>query len=279
MPAPVAGSIQRATRIFEKASSDACSVRTKKTLAMPHTIPRIAKAGAVAIVRLPPAPAKMSAPTPKSGSCVPRIVCTVAAAKTDAMTIGVNVRSEKSRSSTSSTKKIPVIGALKTAAIPAAAPHPTSVVAVLASTRRKRAITDPSVAPIVTIGPSGPAEPPVEMIAVEPSQVRTARTGGSWARLRWMAYSTLETPCARSLTGKSAWITPQRIAPRTGTIATAITTLSGFATAQSPARCSNHRMGRIKASAITASVMPVTAAQRKRRRSRVRPIRLSQRSP
>ena len=43
------------------------------------------------------------------------------------MTIGVNVRSEKSRSRISSTKKTPAIGALKTDAIPAAAPHPSSV--------------------------------------------------------------------------------------------------------------------------------------------------------
>ena len=128
-----------------------------------------------------------SAPTPKSGSCVPRIVCTVAAANTAEITMGVNVRSEKSRSSTSSTKKIPVIGALNTAAKPAAAPQPTSVVAVRGSARKNREISEPSVAPMVTIGPSGPAEPPLEMIAVAPSQVRAANAAGSSERRRWIA--------------------------------------------------------------------------------------------
>jgi hypothetical protein len=185
--APVAGSIQREIGSLLKATSAACSVRTKNTLAMPQTIPRSANAGAVPIVSPSPVPANTSAPMPNSGSGVPINVCTVAAANTAAITIGVNVRSEKSRSSTSSTKKIPVIGALNTAAMPAAAPQPTSVVAVCGSARRKRAMTEPSVAPIVTIGPSGPAEPPLEMVAVEPSQVRIARTDGICARLRWMA--------------------------------------------------------------------------------------------
>ena len=172
----------------ENAVSHACTVRTKKTLATPQMTPRIAKAGAVAMLS-PAAPSTMRfcAVTPKSGSCEPMSVCTVAAAKTAAITIGVNVRSEKSRSSASSTKKMPVIGALKTAAMPAAAPHPTSVVAVRGSTWRNRAIIEPSVAPMVTIGPSGPAEPPLAMIAVEPSHVRAASAPGSWDRRRWIA--------------------------------------------------------------------------------------------
>ena len=47
---------------------------------------------------------------------------------TDAITIGVKVRREKSRRRISRTKKMPAMGALNTEAIPAAAPHPSSVV-------------------------------------------------------------------------------------------------------------------------------------------------------
>ena len=186
--APVAGDIHRGIGSRLNAVSHACTVRTKNTLATPHATPSSANAGAVVIVSpaLPP-DERCCALMPKSGSCEPMSVCTVAAANTAAITIGVKVRSEKSRSSTSSTKKIPVIGALNTAARPAAAPHPTSVVAVCGSTRRKRAITDPRVAPMVTIGPSGPADPPLAMIAVEPSQVRAASVPGSCDRRRWMA--------------------------------------------------------------------------------------------
>jgi hypothetical protein len=124
---------------------------------------------------------------PKSGSCDPMRVCTVAAANTAEMTMGVKVRSEKSRSSTSSTKKMPVMGALNTAAMPAAAPQPTSVVAVCGSKRSARAMTEPRVAPMVTMGPSGPADPPLAMMALEPSHVRAASAPGSWARRRWIA--------------------------------------------------------------------------------------------
>ena len=186
--APDAGDIQRGIGNRLNAVSHACTVRTKNTLAIPQAMPRMAKAGAVAMFNaVAPSAETACALTPKRGSCVPRRVCTVAAANTEEITIGVKVRSEKSRRRTSSTKKIPVIGALNTAASPAAAPQPSMVVAVRGSTRRKREMIEPSVAPMVTIGPSGPAEPPVAMIAVAPNQVRSASVAGSCERRRWIA--------------------------------------------------------------------------------------------
>ena len=61
----------------------------------------------------------------------PRMLCVVADDTTAAITIGVNVFKEKSRSNNSMTKKTPAIGALKTDANPAAAPQPRRVASVL----------------------------------------------------------------------------------------------------------------------------------------------------
>ena len=92
--------------------------------------------------------------------------------------MGANVRAEKSRSTTSTAKKMPVSGAANTAESPAAAPHPSSVLVVDGDGRRRsRATLEPTVAPMVTIGPSGPALPPETMVSVAASHCRTARRG------------------------------------------------------------------------------------------------------
>ena len=87
--------------------------------------------------------------------------------KTLATTMGVKVRREKSRRMISMTKKTPAMGALKTEAMPAAAPHPSNVVACSRVMPRIWAREEPITDPIWTMGPSAPAEPPEPMVAAE----------------------------------------------------------------------------------------------------------------
>ncbi len=63
----------------------------------------------------------------------------------------------------SSAKITPVIGALKVADMPAAAPQATRIRIYSSVTRNSRPTEDPSAAPICTIGPSRPADPPEPM--------------------------------------------------------------------------------------------------------------------
>ena len=173
--APMPGRMIPGTGIFAKHRSLHCIVRMKETATRPHTTPKTTKAGVMPMVKGMGLSAKKLGPTPKRGSFEPMIVWVVAAARTEATTIGVNVRSEKSRRRTSSTKKMPAMGALKTDARPAAAPQPSKVVPLLASRRRSLATFEPTTAPMVTIGPSGPADPPLPMVKVEPIHWRASR--------------------------------------------------------------------------------------------------------
>ena len=107
----------------------------------------------------------------KSAS-LPSTACVNAEEITAAITIGVNVRREKSRRRISSTKNTPAIGALKTDASPAAAPQPRSVAVCCGLVPRSRPTFDPMTEPMVTIGPSAPAEPPEPIVSVEASHLR-----------------------------------------------------------------------------------------------------------
>ena len=119
------------------------------------------------------------AAAPKSESTGPSTLCTVANASTEDTTMGASVRAEKSRSTTSMAKKIPVSGAANTAESPAAAPQPSSVLVVPGVGRpTRRAAFEPTVAPMVTMGPSGPALPPETMVSVAASHCRTASIAG-----------------------------------------------------------------------------------------------------
>ena len=139
---------------------------------------------------------------PKIGSGDCKIVWAVAAAVTDAITIGVNVLAVKSRRMTSSTKKTPASGAPKTAESPAAAPQPSSVVLLPASKSSHEAKVEPIAAPIATIGPSGPAEPPELIVAVDPIHCLGARLRGNTDFCRWTASMTRETPWPLKELGK-----------------------------------------------------------------------------
>ena len=100
-----------------------------------------------------------------------------AAEITDAITIGVNVRKEKSRRRISRTKKIPAIGALNTEEMPAAAAQPRRVAVFCGVVLRRWPTHEPRDAPMVTIGPSAPAEPPEPMVRVAASHLRSDTLG------------------------------------------------------------------------------------------------------
>ncbi|RME75536.1 MAG: hypothetical protein D6776_02970 [Planctomycetota bacterium] len=116
-------------------------------------------------------------------------------AVTDAMMIGENCGTRKSPMITSTANSAPATGALKIAAMPAAAPQPTSVRSRRSPTRRNCPSTEPVPAPICTIGPSEPAEPPEPIVSVD----AIAFTIGTRGRMRpprvATAAMTSGTPC------------------------------------------------------------------------------------
>ena len=98
----------------------------------------------------------------------------------------------------STPKNTPVIGALKVAEMPPAAPQATRIRRRFSGIRtrwpRLEAIADP----ICTIGPSRPTEPPVAMHRAEASAFTTL----TWGRIRppfsATAIITSGTPCPRA---------------------------------------------------------------------------------
>ena len=96
---------------------------------------------------------------------------------TEAITMGANVAAAKSPRRTSRLKKTPPMGALKTAAIPPAAPHATKMRMRLADTLRNCPTADPIAAPIWAIGASRPTEPP-EPIVTAAVRVRSPTVRG-----------------------------------------------------------------------------------------------------
>ena len=184
-------------------------------------MPSATKAGVCASENAPDCPSNTSGTAPNSGCCEPSTVWVVAALTTLATTMGVKVRSEKSRRITSSVKKMPAMGALNTDAMPAAAPHPSSVAMLAPLPPSHRAALLPMVAPMVTIGPSGPALPPEPIVKVLASQCRMPMRSGMLDPWRFTAYSTRDTPCPRKADGTSQNTAPVSNAPTTGAASTA----------------------------------------------------------
>ena len=87
-------------------------------------------------------------------------------ASTELITIGENCVTPKSPRMTSSANSAPATGALKVAAIPAAAPHPTNVFRFLGGIFNNCPMVEPIDEPICTIGPSRPTDPPVPIVAI-----------------------------------------------------------------------------------------------------------------
>ena len=87
---------------------------------------------------------------------------------------------ENARRMISTPKKTPVIGALKVAAMPPAAPQATSTRMRSSGIRTRWPRLDASAEPIWTIGPSRPTDPPTPMHSAE----ATALTTLTWGRIR-----------------------------------------------------------------------------------------------
>ena len=98
-----------------------------------------------------------------SGLYPVKIYDTVAAVIDDTNN-GITDTVVKSIISTSMANNIPAIGALKIAATPAAAPLPTSIIKICGDIRNKLPKLDPIAAPVLTIGPSAPTDPPKPIV-------------------------------------------------------------------------------------------------------------------
>ena len=96
---------------------------------------------------------------------------------TAARLVANRASSENSRRTISKPKNRPVIGALKVAAIPPAAPHATIILSRSSDIRTRCPTVDASADPICTIGPSRPTEPPAPMQIAEAIAL-TIVTGG-----------------------------------------------------------------------------------------------------
>ncbi len=73
----------------------------------------------------------------------------------------------RSSISTSRVKSIPAMGARKMPAMPAAAPQPTRIISRRGDRRNACPTLEPMAAPVNTIGPSAPTEPPKPMVMPE----------------------------------------------------------------------------------------------------------------
>ena len=89
----------------------------------------------------------------------------------------------------------PAMGALKVAAIPAAAPHPTRVLLFKVGALRTWAMVDPMEDPIWTMGPSLPTEPPEPMVIAEARIFMRATLGRIRPPRIATASMTSGTPC------------------------------------------------------------------------------------
>ena len=81
--------------------------------------------------------------------------------------MGSNEAMERLTINTSSVKTSPAIGALKTPAIAALAPHPTKSINVRLSMRNNCPRLLPMAEPVSTIGASAPTEPPKPIVTPE----------------------------------------------------------------------------------------------------------------
>jgi hypothetical protein len=101
-----------------------------------------------------------------------------------ANTMGLNVLKEKSRRKISRAKSTPAMGALKIAAIPPATPQATSVFMWWRLTPIACPKLLPMAAPIWTIGPSVPADPPEPMVSALDTALANATRGRMTPPLR-----------------------------------------------------------------------------------------------
>ena len=103
-----------------------------------------------------------------------------------------------SRRMISTPKNTPVIGALKVAEMPPAAPQATRIRSRLSGILIHWPRPEANAEPICTIGPSRPTEPPVPMQIADASALTTLTCGRIRPPLSATAIITSGTPCPRA---------------------------------------------------------------------------------
>ena len=109
--------------------------------------------------------------------------------------MGLSWATAKLPTITSAAKSAPAIGALKVAAMPAAAPQPTIVRIWLAGTLSSCPILEPRAEAIWTMGPSRPTDPPLPIEIAEASAFTLTTRRRITPPRRATAAITSGTPC------------------------------------------------------------------------------------
>ena len=118
-----------------------------------------------------------------------------AVAATEEITIGLNAARPKSPRMISRANMEPAMGALKVAAMPAAAPQPTRVLIRSAEILSIWPMLEPIADPIWTMGPSLPTEPPVPIHTADTRHLTKTTRFLIIPLLRVTASMTSGTPC------------------------------------------------------------------------------------
>ena len=140
----------------------------------------------------------------------------VAVPITEATMMGLKVWIAKSPSMISRENKTPARGALKEAAIPAAAPQPTKTLTRSLDKWKRFPNAEPTADPICTVGPSRPAEPPEPMVKADVvEQVIRVRLR-IFPAFNATACMTRWTPFSFTASGKKWQIIPVKIPPNMG---------------------------------------------------------------
>jgi hypothetical protein len=130
--------------------------------------------------------------------------------------MGLSEATAKSPRMISTAKSAPAIGPLKVAAIPAAAPQPTRVRSWRGGAFNKRPSQDAAAAPIWTIGPSRPTEPPDPIVIADTSVFRPSTRRRIVPPCRATASMTSGTPGPRASRPKSVISVPTMRPPSAG---------------------------------------------------------------
>ena len=138
-------------------------------------------------------------------------------AATEEITMGVSREGAKSPRMTSAANRVPAMGALKVAAIPAAAPQATRVRSLRSPRFSNCPMLDPRAEPICTMGPSLPTDPPVPMQIPEATSLAATTRARILPPRNMTASITSGTPCPLASLAKKWTINPTTSPPAAGT--------------------------------------------------------------
>jgi len=117
---------------------------------------------------------------------------------------------------TSNANMTPAMGALNVAATPAAAPEPTNARIRVWLSLKRCPTTEPMAAPIWTMGPSRPTEPPEPMVIAEPTALTSITMGRMRPPRTAMAVITSGTPWPLASGARKCTRGPTMSPPMTG---------------------------------------------------------------